>query len=62
MQMDQHWMYNVDRWSKEFIDNVGEFLRKVERQTILGSICFPCIECKNEKGYTLSQPIHMYSM
>jgi hypothetical protein len=29
------------RWSKEFIDYVDEFLCTTDRQTMLGSLCYP---------------------
>jgi len=57
LTMTHHWMYNVDRRSKEFIDGVHYFLRVVEENKRDGFICCPYALCQNLKEYSSSRNI-----
>ena len=58
--MTRHWMYNVNRRSKEFIDGVHYFLRVAEENKRDGFICCPCAMYQNLKEYSSSTNIHSY--
>lgn len=58
--MTRHWMYNVDRRSKEFIDGVHYFLRVAEANKRDGFMCCPCALCKNLKEYSSSRSLHSH--
>jgi len=61
MQMrSQHWMYNVDRRSQEFIDSVHYFLRVAEANKRDGFMCCPCAVCKNLMEYATSRTLHLH--
>ena len=53
-------MYNADRRSKAFIDGVHDFLSVAEGHKISGLICCLCRDCKNEKGYSSSNTLHVH--
>ena len=61
MQMrSQHWMYNVDRRSQDFIDSVHYFLRMAEANKRDGFMCCPCVVCKNLMEYATSRTLHLH--
>ena len=61
MQMrSQHWMYNVDRRSQDFIDSVHYFLRMAEANKRDGFMCCPCAVCKNLMEYATSRTLHLH--
>jgi hypothetical protein len=53
-------MYNADRRSKEFIDDVHYFLRVAEENKRDGFISCPCVLCQNLKEYSSSRNIHSH--
>ena len=53
-------MYNADRRSKEYIEGVHYFLKTAERHNQRGFMCCPCRDCKNDREYSSSGPIHLH--
>jgi hypothetical protein len=53
-------MYNMDRRSKGYIEGVQYFLNTAERHKHRGFMCCPCRECKNEREYSSTAPIHLH--
>ena len=58
--MDQQWMYNADRHSKEFIDGLPYFLDVAEANKWNGFICFLCGNFQNKKDYSTSRTLHSH--
>ena len=58
--MSQHWMYNADRRSQEFIDGVHSLLRAAEANKRDGFMCCPCAICKNTVEYPCSRTLHSH--
>ena len=49
-------MYNADRRSQEFMDDVHSLLRAIEANKHDGFMCCPCAICKNLKsGFMLKE-------
>ena len=60
MQMSRHWMYNADRHSQEFMDDVHSLLRAAEVNKRDGFMCCPCVVCKNTMEYANSKTLHSH--
>ena len=60
MQMNQHWIYNADRRSQEFMDGVHSLLRVAEANKRDGFMCCPCAICKNMVEYPCSRTLHSH--
>jgi len=48
----RNWMYNDDRCSEEFINDVDYFLSVAETNKRDGFMCCPCAVCKNLTEYS----------
>ena len=59
-QMSRQWMYMADRRSKDFIDDVNEFIEAAEKHKYGSFVRCPCKFCKNEKDYLSSRTIHSH--
>ena len=53
-------MYNADRHSKEFIDDLHYFLSVAEANKQNSFMCFPCVNCTNNKNYSSSRILHSH--
>ena len=60
MQMNQQWMYNADRRSKEFIDGLHYFLDVAEANKQNGFMCCPCGDCQNQMDYSSSKGLLLF--
>ena len=58
--MDRQWMYNADRRSNEFIEGLHYFLSVAEANKQNDFMCFPCVNCKNNKDYSSSRILHCH--
>ena len=59
-QMSRQWMYMADQRSKEFMDDVHEFIEAAEKHKYGGFVRWPCKFCKNERDYSSSRTIHSH--
>ena len=53
-------MYNANRCSQEFIEDVHSFLRVAEANKRDGFMCCPCAKYKNLKEYASSRSLHSH--
>ena len=58
--MSRHWMYNADRRSQEFKDDVHSLSRAAEANKRDGFMCCPCVVCKNTVEYPCSRTLHLH--
>ena len=59
MQMNRQWMYG-NRLSGEFIMGLKDFLVVANANKQGGFVICPCVNCKNQKGYSSSRDVHMH--
>ena len=59
MQMNRQWMYG-NRLSGEFTTGLKDFLVVANANKQGGFVICPCVNCKNQKGYSSSRDVHMH--
>src|SRR3954471_20729507 len=59
MQMNRQWMYG-NRLSREFTTVLKDFLVVANANKQKGFVICPCVDCKNQKGYSSSREVHLH--
>src|SRR3954469_10620575 len=59
MQMNRQWMYG-NRLSREFTTGLKDFLVVANANKQKGFVICPCVDCKNQKGYSSSREVHLH--
>jgi hypothetical protein len=58
--MDRQWIYNVDRRSNGYTEDVRYFLKTSERHKLKGFMSCLCRDYKNKREYSSSTPIQLH--
>ena len=57
--MNRQWMYG-NRLSGEFTTGLKDFLVVANANKQKGFVICPCVDCKNQKGYSSSREVHLH--